>query len=69
MGLKVSEGGVWSYEPDEDTPKGVWIVWASYSRTDGFHAIYPADQELDALRYINEHGYGRVEFHEFGEIR
>lgn len=66
MGLKISEGGRWSYEPDEDAPQGYWIVWAAYSRTEGFHAVYL--DEVDALRYVNEHGYGRAEFIPFGEL-
>lgn len=61
--------GPWKYDPDKDKPKGVWIVWAAHSHTEGFHAIFPADQEIEALRYVNSNGYGVAEFHEFGEIR
>lgn len=42
---------------------GVWIVWRTHSvRSDGFNAIYPADEEIQALRRVNADGFGAAEF-------
>lgn len=50
--------------PDVD---GVWIVWRSHGdRSNGFNAIYPGDEEIQALRQVNADGYGSAEFIPFG---
>lgn len=50
--------------PDID---GVWIVWRSHGdRSNGFNAIYPGDEEIQALRQVNADGFGAAEFIEFG---
>lgn len=48
-------------------PDGVWVVWRVYGdRSQGFNAIYPHDEELEALRQVNADGFGVAEFIEFG---
>lgn len=48
-------------------PKGVWLVWNSYTK-ESLNAIFPQDQEIEALRKVNEQGYGYAEFTEWGEV-
>lgn len=48
-------------------PDGVWIVWRTHGdRSNGFNAIYPDDEELQALRQVNADGFGVAEFVEYG---
>lgn len=54
-------------DPGPVEPDGVWIVWRTHGdRSDGFNAIYPADEEIEALRQVNADGFGVAEFIEFG---
>lgn len=46
---------------------GVWIVWRSHGDpSNGFNAIYPDDEELQALRQVNADGFGCAQFVEYG---
>lgn len=48
-------------------PDGVWIVWRTHGdRSNGFNAIYPDDEEIQALRQVNADGFGCAEFVEYG---
>lgn len=48
-------------------PDGVWIVWRSHGDpSNGFNAIYPADDEIGALRQVNGDGFGSAQFIEYG---
>lgn len=58
--------GPWQYDPEADAPKGVWVVWVSASRMDGICGVWA--EEVEALRFVNDSGYGKAEFHEFGQI-
>lgn len=54
-------------QPEKGPDAGVWIVWRVHGdRSQGFNAIYPQDEELEALRQVNADGFGHVEFVEFG---
>lgn len=56
--------------PGPHPPDGVWIVWRSHGdRSNGFNAIYPADDEIGALRQVNGDGFGSAEFIEYGLYR
>lgn len=60
--MAAPEGG--AENPEKD---GVWIVWRAHGdRSQGFTAIYPQDEELEALRQVNADGFGAAEFIEFG---
>jgi hypothetical protein len=57
----------WKYDRTEDgAPRGVWVVWYSFDRQDGLAGIWA--EEIEALRFINDNGYGKAEFVEFGEL-
>lgn len=51
--------------PDAEL-EGVWIVWASSGHEDGISGVWA--EEIEALRFVNDNGYGKAEFHGFGEI-
>lgn len=48
------------------TPAGVWVLFDGPSK-ESVHYIYAEDQEIEALRKMNEQGFGMVEFVEFGQ--
>lgn len=57
----------WKYEPTEDgAPRGVWVVWSTAGRD---HVAGIWAEEVEALRFVNDSGYGKAEFVEFGEVR
>jgi hypothetical protein len=57
----------WKYEPTEDgAPRGVWVVWHTAGR-EQVAGIWA--EEVEALRFVNDSGYGKAEFVEFGEVR
>ncbi len=46
---------------------GVWIVWRVHGdRSQGFTTIYPEHEELEAMRQVNNDGFGAAEFIPFG---
>lgn len=51
--------------PDAEL-EGVWIVWVSSGHQDGISGVWA--EEIEALRFVNDNGYGKAEFHGFGEI-
>lgn len=51
---------------DWGKPKGVWVVWVSSVRSEGICGIWP--EEVGALRFVNDSGYGKAEFVQFGEL-
>lgn len=51
----------------EFAAKGVWLLWDSSSK-ESLHAVYPADQEIDVLRKVNDQGFGYAEFVEWGPV-
>ncbi len=54
-------------EPEpESVIEGVWIVWTSSSRSGDINGVWP--DEIGALRFVNENGYGHAAFQPFGQV-
>jgi hypothetical protein len=49
------------------TPRGVWMVVSDDPYSETTYIVFPGAQELEARRWADEAGYGRVAFAEFGK--
>ena len=52
-------------EPEPEVA-GVWIVWTSSSKSGDINGVWP--DEIGALRFVNENGYGHAAFQPFGQV-